>query len=71
MYCNVCNKYKRLKYHIFLSASIVYSKCDCEYETIFKEKEAIELLKILGSVNDIEKYQKICNHAWRKHYPRM
>ena len=37
--------------------------CNCEYETIFKEKEAIELLKILGSVNDIEKYQKICNHA--------
>ena len=35
---------------------------------IFKEEESIEILKIFGLVNDIEKYQSD-NHAWRKHEP--
>ena len=33
----------------------------------FKYEETIEILKILGVINNIEKYQKIYNHAWRKH----
>ena len=30
---------------------------------IFKEEESIEILKILGLINNIEDYQKICNYA--------
>ena len=61
---------KTLKYHIFkktLSLSIVYSKCGHKYDKIFKEEQSIEILKILGLINDIEKYQNIYNHAWRKY----
>ena len=59
---------KNLKYHIFskkkkLSISIVYSKRGYEYEKIFKEEESIEILKILGLINNVEEYQKIYNHA--------
>ena len=42
--------------------STVYSKSDHEYEKIFKE-ESIEILKILGLINDVEEYQKIYNHV--------
>ena len=46
---------KKLKYHILkkktLCLSIVYSKCGHEYGKLFKEKESIEILKILGSIN--------------------
>ena len=70
MYCNVCNKYRKLKKTKIsfilkktLSLSIVDSKCGHEYEKIFKEEELIEILKILGLINNIEEYQKICNHA--------
>ena len=42
-----------------LSFSIVYSKYGNEYEKIFKEEESIE--KILGSINNVEQYQKIDN----------
>ena len=57
--------FKKLKY-VFkktLSLSTVYSKCDHEYEKIFKEEESIEILKILGLTNSIEEYQKIYDHA--------
>ena len=40
--------------------------CDHEYGKVFKEKKSIEI-KILGLLNNIEKYQKIYNHVWRKH----
>ena len=70
MYCNVCNKYgkstKSKISYIFqktLSLSIVYSKCGHEYKKIFKEEESIEVLKILGLINNIEEYQKIYNYA--------
>ena len=62
MYCNECNKYrkyKKSKIYIFkktLSLSIVH-KCGHEYKKIFKE-ESIEILKILGLINNIEEYQK-------------
>ena len=36
-----------------------------KYEKIYKE-ESIEILKILGLIKNIEKYQKIYNHAWKK-----
>ena len=46
-----------------LSLFIVCSKCGHEYEKIFKGEETIEILKILGLINNIEEYQKIYNHA--------
>ena len=69
MYCNACNKYrtfKKIKISYILkktlSLSTVYSKCGHEYEKIFKEG-SIEILKILGLINNIEEYQKIYNYA--------
>ena len=57
---------KKLKYHIFLkkalSISVVYSKCEHEYEKMFKE-ESIKILRILGLINNIEEQQKIYNHV--------
>ena len=52
-----------------LSLSIVYSKCGHENEKTFKEEESIEILKILGLINNIEEYHKIYNHAWRNYKP--
>ena len=64
MYCNECNKYRKYKKskisYIFkktLSLSIAH-KCGHEYKRIFKEEESIEILKILGLINNIEEYQK-------------
>ena len=37
----------------------------------FKEKESIGILKILGLIDNTEEYQKIYNHAWRKHKSRI
>ena len=42
-----------------INISNVYIKCNHEHEKIFKERESIEILKILGLINIIEKYQKI------------
>ena len=74
MYSNVWNKYRKSRktkilYNLkkTLSLSIVYSNCGHKYEQIFKEEESIEILKILSLINDIEEYQKIYNHVWRKH----
>ena len=51
---------ENLKCYIFKknSCSIVYSKCGHEYEKMFKE-ESIDVLRILGLINDVEEYQKI------------
>ena len=54
-----------------MSLSTVYSKCDHEYEKMFKEEESIEILKITGSINNIDGYQKINNHASRKRESRI
>ena len=35
-----------------------------EYEKIFKEEKSIELLKILGLINNIKEYQNMYKHAW-------
>ena len=34
-----------------------------EDEKLFKEEESIEILKILGLINNIEEYQKIYNNV--------
>ena len=41
-----------------LALCIIFSKCKNEDEKIFKEKESIKILKILGSINNIEEYEK-------------
>ena len=53
---------KNLKYHTSSKKtvlSIICSKCKNENEKIFKEEDSIEILKILGLINNIEEYQKI------------
>ena len=56
---------KKLKYHKFrkktLSPSIVYSNCGYEYEKIFKEKESIEILKVIPLIDNIEECHQIYN----------
>ena len=78
MYCNVCNKYEKLKkkhityiFQKILSLSIVYSKCGHEYKKIFKQEESNEILKVLGLINKAEEYQEILNHSCRKHKSRI
>ena len=74
MYYNVCNKYRRSKkkkklsniFKKMLSLFIGYRQCGHEYEKVFKEEESIEILKILGLINNIEEHQKIYNHVGRK-----
>ena len=46
-----------LKYHVFSTKNIISSYCH-EDEKIFKEEESIEILKSLGLIIQIEKYQK-------------
>ena len=46
-----------LKYHVFSTKNII-SSCYHEDEKIFKEEESIEILKSLGLIIQIEKYQK-------------
>ena len=63
---NIENFKKTKTSNIFLkklSLSIVYSNCGHEYAKIFKEEESVEILKILGLINNIEEYQKIHSHA--------
>ena len=38
---------------------------------MFNEEDSIKILKILGLITNIEDYQKIYNHAWRKHKSRI
>ena len=34
---------------------------------MFEEEESIEIVKFLGSITNIENYQKITNQVWRKY----
>ena len=59
IYCIKWDKYRKFKNpkisHIFdkkLVLSIIYNKCNSNDEKIFKEEESIEILKILGLVNN-------------------
>ena len=56
LHCIICGKYRKLKMsYIFektLVLSIVCSKCKNEDGKIFREEEAIEILKILGLIEN-------------------
>ena len=61
---------KILKYHIFskkLAIITIGSKCGSKDEKIYKEEEAIKILKILGLINNKEQYQE---HSWKKNKSR-
>ena len=61
--------FKKLKY-IFLKKTSSFLLFMVSVVTNMKkifEEESIEILKILGLINNTEEYQKIYNHAWRKH----
>ena len=73
MYCNTCNEYRtsektKMSYIFWKTVSlfIVYSNCSHEHEKIFKEEESTETLTIIVLINDIEQYQKVYNHVWKK-----
>ena len=62
--CTKCKKYKELKKpkilyicNKTLLLSSICNKCGKEDEKIFKEEGSIEIWKILGLINNIEKYQ--------------
>ena len=66
MYCNVCNKYRQFKrtkisliFNRTLILSIAYSKYGHEYERIVIEEESIDILNILGFVNNKEDSENI------------
>ena len=78
MYYDVCNKHwqsKKTKIsYVFKKAwtlSIVYSKCGHEYKKISKEEKSIEILKILGLVNNIKEHNRVYDHVWRKYKSRI
>ena len=54
---------KNLKYHTFLEKTLVLSficsKCNNEDQKIIENEESIEILKVLGLINNIEDYQNI------------
>ena len=56
--CNKCGKFKSPKIsYIFdktLFLSIICDKCSSEDRKIFKEKESIEILKIIGLIKNID-----------------
>ena len=60
IYCTKCKKYKEFKklkasYKTLLLSNIC-NKCRSEAKQIFKEKESIEIFKILGLITNIEEY---------------
>ena len=66
LYCIICGKYRKFEKPTIsyllektLILSIICSKCKNEDEKIFKEEESTEISKILGLINNIEKYQNI------------
>ena len=64
IYCNVCNKYRKSKKN---KISYIFEKI----LSLSKEKESVELSKIIGLIINIEENQKINNHVWRKHKSRV
>ena len=60
LYCVICSKYRKfekpkISYLLekTLVLSIICSKCKNEDEKLFKEEESIEILKILGLIENI------------------
>ena len=77
-YCVVCDKYGKLKnpkisniFNKMLRLSIVCSNCGNEFKIIFKEGESVKIWKVLDLITNINGYQKIYNHDWRKHKSRI
>ena len=63
IYCVNCSKYRKFEkpkisclLEKTLVLSMICSKCKNEDDKIFKEEESIEILKILGLINNIEEY---------------
>ena len=54
-----------------LLLSSVHNKCRSKDKQLFMEEESIEILKIHCLITNIEGYQKIYNHVWRKHKYRI
>ena len=66
LYCIICSKYRtfenpKISYLLEKTVllSIIFSKCKNKDQKIFREEDLIDILRILGSVNSIEEYQKI------------
>ena len=60
LYCVICGRYRKpekpkISYLLekTLVLSIICSKCKNEDEKLFKEEESIEILKILGLIENI------------------
>ena len=60
LYCIICGKYRKLEkpkisYSLekSLVLSIISSKCKNEDEKIFKKEESIEILNILGLIDNM------------------
>ena len=60
LYCVICSKYRKfekpkISYFVenTLVLSIICSKCKNEDKKLFKEKESIEILKILGLIENV------------------
>ena len=59
LYCIICGKYKKLEKPKMLYLlektvlSIICSQCKNEDEKLFKKEEPIEILKILGLIQNI------------------
>ena len=60
LYCVICGKYRKfekpkISYILgkTLVLSIICSKCRNEDEKLFKEKESIEILKILSLIENV------------------
>ena len=66
LYCIICSKYRtfenpKISYLLERTVllSIILSKCKNKDQKIFKEEYLIDVLKVLGLINNIEEYQKI------------
>ena len=60
LYCVICGKHRKfekpkISYILekTLVLSIIYSKCNNDDEKIIKEEESIEILKIIGLIENI------------------
>ena len=60
LYCVICGKYKifeksRISYLLEKTSvlSTICSKCENEYENLFKKEESIEILKVLGLIENV------------------
>ena len=60
LFCVICGKYRNLEntkisylLENALVLSIICSKCKNEDEKIFKEEDSIEILKVLGFIENI------------------